>query len=188
MGWISLLALACALAMDAFAVAIVTGLTLNPLTPRQVFRLAFHFGLFQALMPTLGWLAGTAVQKYTSTFDHWIAFGLLAFVGGRMIWGALHDQDDGRRTLNDPTTGWSLVVLSVATSIDALAVGLSLAFLGSKIIVPALVIGIVTASFTSVGMLIGRRAGSIWGERVTVLGGLILIGIGIKIVIEHLSA
>ncbi|MCE5306881.1 MAG: manganese efflux pump MntP family protein [Acidobacteriales bacterium] len=188
MGWISLLALACALAMDAFAVAIVTGLTLNPLTPRQVFRLAFHFGLFQALMPMLGWLAGTIVQKYISTLDHWIAFGLLAFVGGRMIWGALHDQESGRRTLIDPTTGWSLVVLSVATSIDALAVGLSLAFLGSTIFVPALVIGIVAASFTSVGMVIGRRVGSIWGERVTVLGGLILIGIGIKIVIEHLSA
>lgn len=188
MGWISLLALACALAMDAFAVAIVTGLTLNPVTRRHVFRLAFHFGLFQALMPALGWLAGAAVRKHISTFDHWIAFGLLAFVGGKMLWGAAHGQEGERPASNDPTSGWLLVVLSVATSIDALAVGLSLAMLGSTIIVPALVIGAAAAFFTTVGMVIGRRIGSIWGWRVEVLGGLILVGIGVKIVIEHLSA
>jgi len=188
MGWISLLALAVALAMDAFAVAIVAGLTLKPISRRQVFRLAFHFGLFQALMPTLGWLAGTAVHKYIAAFDHWIAFGLLAFVGGRMLWEAVHNQEGEPSESNDPTSGWSLVVLSVATSIDALAVGLSLAMLGSMIVVPALVIGIVAASFTALGMVIGRRIGLIWGTRVEVLGGLILVGIGIKIVIEHLSA
>jgi putative Mn2+ efflux pump MntP len=188
MGWMSLLALACALAMDAFAVAIVTGLTLNLMTRRHVFRLAFHFGLFQALMPALGWLAGTAVYSFISSFDHWVAFGLLALVGGKMLWGALRKQEDSRLSSNDPTSGCSLVVLSLATSIDALAVGLSLAMLGSPIVVPALVIGIVAASFTAVGMVLGRRIGSIWGPRVEVLGGLILIGIGIKIVIEHLLA
>jgi len=188
MGWIGLLALACALAMDAFAVAVVTGVTLNPITRRHVFRLAFHFGLFQALMPTLGWFAGTAVRKYISAFDHWIAFGLLAFVGGKMLWEALHDQEGERPAADDPTSGWLLVALSVATSIDALAVGLSLAMLGSTIVVPALVIGAAAACFTAVGMGIGRRIGSIWGKRVEVLGGLILVGIGIKIVIEHLSA
>ena len=108
MGWLSLLSLAVALAMDAFAVAIVTGLTLNPMTGRQVFRLAFHFGLFQALMPAIGWLAGHAVQNYISAFDHWVAFGLLAFVGGKMLWEAWHGEERGK-LLGDPTSGWALV-------------------------------------------------------------------------------
>lgn len=188
MGWVGLLALACALAMDAFAVAIVAGLTLSPMTGRQVFRLAFHFGLFQALMPTIGWLAGTTVHKYIMEIDHWGAFGLLAIVGGRMVWGALHEDDKERAAPSDPTSGWPLVVLSVATSIDALAVGLSLAMVGSSIVVPAVVIGVVAAAFTATGMLLGRRIGSLWGKRVEVIGGLILIGIGVKILIEHLSA
>ena len=185
MGWLSLLALACALAMDAFAVAMVTGLTLRPLTRRHVFRLAFHFGLFQALMPALGWAAGNAVRNYIAAFDHWIAFGLLTFVGGRMIWGALTGDGDKAAAANDPTSGWSLVVLSVATSIDALAVGLSLAMLGLPIVVPAVIIGLVAAAFTAVGMALGRRLGSLWGKRVEILGGLILIGIGVEIVVEH---
>jgi len=187
MGWLSLLALAVALAMDAFAVAIVTGLTLKLLTRRHIFRLAFHFGLFQALMPIMGWAAGTAVHKYIAAFDHWVAFALLAFVGGRMVWGALHGEEDGK-TPSDPTTGWQLLLLSVATSIDALAVGLSLAMIDSPIVVPAVVIGLVAAAFTAGGMVLGRRIGSIWGKRVEVFGGLILIGIGVKIVLEHLLA
>jgi putative Mn2+ efflux pump MntP len=186
-GWISLVALACALAMDAFAVAIVTGLTLRPMTRRHVFRLVFHFGLFQALMPALGWLAGAAVRQHISAFDHWIAFGLLGFVGGKMLWEALRGHEQERPAPGDPTSGWLLVALSVATSIDALAVGLSLAMLGSTIVVPALVIGVAAALFTAVGMVLGRRIGSIWGKRVEILGGLLLVGIGIKIVIEHVS-
>jgi putative Mn2+ efflux pump MntP len=187
MDWISLIAVACALAMDAFAVAIVSGLALNPLTVRHVFRLAFHFGLFQALMPVIGWAAGTAVYGYISAADHWVAFGLLAFVGGRMIWGALH-EDREKRTLNDPTSGWTLVLLSIATSIDALAVGLSLAMIGSAIIIPAIMIGLTAAAFTVTGMLLGSRIGSLWGRRVEALAGIILVAIGTKIVIEHLSA
>ncbi len=185
MGWLSLLALSCALAMDAFAVAIVTGLTLNPMTRRHVFRLAFHFGLFQALMPTIGWAVGNAVHKYIAAFDHWVAFGLLTLVGGKMIWGAVRGAEHEGSSRNDPTSGWALALLSVATSIDALAVGLSLAMIGSKIVVPAVVIGLVTATWTTVGMVLGRRMGSLWGKRVEVLGGLILIGIAVKIVIEH---
>ena len=187
MGWLSLLALALALAMDAVAVAIVAGLTLRPLTKRHVFRLSFHFGLFQALMPTIGWAAGTAVHRYIASYDHWVAFGLLAFVGGRMIVGALRDGEDAR-TSDDPTSGWDLVLLSVATSIDALAVGLSLALAGSDILVPAAVIGVVTAALTAAGMLLGRRIGVLWGKRVEVVGGAVLVVIGIKIVLEHLSA
>ncbi len=188
LGWFSLMGLAVALAMDAFAVAIVSGLTIKPMTGRHVFRLAFHFGLFQALMPTLGWIAGTAVYRYIAAFDHWIAFVLLAFVGGRMIWGALHGNDEEPPSWKDPTSGWELVMLSVATSIDALAVGLSLAMVGSVIVLPALVIGVVAAGFTIAGMLLGRQVGSIWGKRVEIFGGLILLAIGIKIVVEHVSA
>lgn len=185
--WVSLLALACALAMDAFAVAVVTGLTVAPLTHRHVFRLAFHFGLFQALMPVVGWLAGTAVHAWISAFDHWVAFGLLALVGGRMLWGAASGEKKEGPGPDDPTSGWSLVVLSVATSIDALAVGLSLAMIGAPIVVPAVVIGVVAAAFTAAGMVLGRRVAAGWGKRVEAVGGLILIGIGVRIVVEHLS-
>lgn len=187
MNWLSLLAIACALAMDAFAVAVVSGLSLNPLTGRQVFRMPFHFGFFQALMPVIGWTAGRAVHRYISEFDHWIAFVLLAFVGGRMLLGAFQDREDGEASTADPTRGWTLIMLSVATSIDALAVGLSLAMVGSPILIPALVIGLVAAVFTAGGMLLGRRIGSLWGKRVEALGGVILVGIGLNILVEHLG-
>jgi len=188
MGWLSLLALAVALAMDAFAVAIVTGLTVKPLTKRHVFRLSFHFGLFQAMMPTVGWAAGKAVQKYIADYDHWVAFGLLAFVGGKMIWSAIGGRDGEARSSSDPTLGWELVMLSVATSIDALAVGLSLALIGSAILGPAVVIGIVAAGFTVTGMALGRQIGSMWGRRVEILGGFILLAIGARIVVQHVWA
>ncbi len=184
MGWVSLLALAVALAMDAFAVAVIAGITLNPLTKRHVFRLAFHFGLFQAMMPVIGWAAGSAVHKYIAAFDHWVAFGLLALVGGKMVWGAFCSEEE-KQSPKDPTSGRTLVFLSVATSIDALAVGLSLAMIESTIIVPALVIGVVAAILTAVGMVVGRKIGALWGKRVEVVGGLILVAIGVKIVFEH---
>lgn len=174
--------------MDAFAVAVVAGLTLESLTRRHVFRLSFHFGLFQGLMPTIGWVAGVAVHRYLAAFDHWVAFGLLAFVGGRMIYSAAFGGGQDAKPSADPTRGWSLVILSVATSIDALAVGLSLALLGSTILVPVLVIGVVAAGFTIAGMYLGRRIGSAWGRKVEILGGIILIGIGIKIVVQQLAA
>jgi putative Mn2+ efflux pump MntP len=186
MGWPSLLALACALAMDAFAVSVVAGLTLERLTRRHVFRLAFHFGLFQALMPAIGWSAGSVLRRSIAAFDHWVAFALLAAVGGRMIRDALRAQPGHPRSSGDPTSGWSLLALSVATSIDALAVGLSLGVVGAPILVPALVIGLVAAAFTGVGMLLGRQIGALWQKRVEVAGGLILVGIGGKILLEHL--
>lgn len=185
MGLASLLMLAIALAMDAFAVAVVSGLTLDPLRKRQVFRLSFHFGLFQALMPVIGWVAGRAMHRYIAAIDHWVAFGLLGFVGARMIVGAL-GPEEVQRDRKDPTKGWSLVMLSVATSIDALAVGLSLAMTGSGILVPALIIGVVAALLTAVGMALGRKVGTLWGQRVEVAGGMILIGIGLKILLGDL--
>ncbi len=185
MDWIGLLATSVALAMDAFAVAIVTGLTLTPMTKRHVFRLAFHFGLFQAMMPTLGWVAGTAVYRYIAAYDHWIAFALLGFVGGRMMWNSRRAPEESRRA-GDPTSGWDLVLLSVATSIDALAVGLSLAVIRSGIVIPAITIGVVTCGLTAVGMVLGRRLGTIWCKRVELLGGLVLAIIGIRILLQHL--
>jgi len=187
MSFAALLALAVALAMDAFAVALVTGLSLRPLRAGQLMRMSLAFGLFQAGMPVLGWLAGKAVYRYISAVDHWIAFGLLAFVGGKMLYEALHGDDDDDGKTGDPTRGMALLILAIATSIDALAVGLSLSVIGQPIAFAALVIGVVCAGFTATGMLLGRRIGTWWGPRVEVFGGLILIGIGVKILVEHLG-
>lgn len=184
MDTISLLGVALALAMDAFAVALATGLSLNKLTGRHLFRLGWHFGLFQAMMPVLGWLAGLTVQQWIAAYDHWIAFTLLSLVGGKMIHEALSDTDEDAPA-GDPTRGLTMVMLSVATSIDALAVGLTLAMLGVDIWIPALVIGLVAGSLTVAGMLLGRRISGHWGPRVEIFGGLVLFAIGIKILIEH---
>jgi putative Mn2+ efflux pump MntP len=182
---ITLIGLALALAMDAFAVALGTGAVLSRLTGRHLFRLGFHFGLFQALMPVIGWLAGQTIIQWVSAWDHWIAFSLLAIIGGRMIYEALSDEEKtGDR---DPTRGLSLVMLSIATSIDALAVGFSLSVIGVSIWMPSLVIGLVAGVLTIIGMLLGGRIGDRWGARVEVFGGLVLIAIGIKILIEHLA-
>lgn len=181
---ITLLGLALALAMDAFAVALGTGATLSRLTGRHLFRLGFHFGLFQALMPVIGWLAGQTIIQRVSAWDHWIAFSLLALIGGRMIREAFSNEEkpDGC----DPTKGVSLVLLSIATSIDALAVGFSLSVIGVSIWIPSLVIGLVAGILTVVGMLVGGRIGDRWGSKVEILGGMILICIGLKILTEHL--
>ena len=184
MGWISLLALATALAMDAFAVAVVAGLALKIFTRRQLFRLSFHFGLFQGLMLGVGWAFGNAVQRYFASADHWIAFTILAVVGARTIWSALRPKHQRSSPL-DPTSGWDLVLLSVATSTDALAVGLSIAVVGSAILIPALVIGTIACLLTLLGMLIGGRVGPLWGNRIEIFGGVLLIVIGAKIVYEH---
>ena len=187
MSWLALLAIATALAMDAFAVAVVTGVTLEVLTKRHLFRLSFHFGLFQAGMLAAGWLIGNAVHDLVAAADHWIAFVLLLLVGGNIIRNAVTAAEESRPSL-DPTSGWNLVFLSFATSIDALAVGLSLAMLGAAIGVSALVVGVTATAFTLLGMFLGRRVSMFWGRRVEVLGGLILIAIGLKIVWDHMSA
>ncbi len=184
MGTLSLLALAFALAMDAFAVAVTAGVLIEPLTARPVFRLSFHFGLFQALMPVLGWSLGRAVYEHIAAFDHFVAFGLLAGVGAKMLKDGLSVREEERLPC-DPSSGATMICLSLATSIDALAAGLSLAFLGEGIWVPALVIGAVAATMTAAGMMLGRRLGDLWGKRVEILGGVVLISLGVKIVIEH---
>lgn len=175
--------IAVALAMDAFAVALSAGVLLNPISGRQLFRLGFHFGLFQGGMPVIGWLAGVGLKKFVTVYAPWIAFLLLVFVGGKMIYEALtdHREGTGRR---DPTRGFTMVLLSIATSIDALAVGFSLSLLGVAIWVPAVVIGVITTSLTVAGMLLGRTIGTRWGGRVEVFGGTILVFIGLKILLQ----
>lgn len=180
----SLLLISLALAMDAFAVALAAGAILHPASKRQFFRLGFHFGLFQGIMPIIGWLAGRSVQTLVSSYAHWIAFALLAYVGGKMIHEAFADEESNQKA--DPTKGMTMVMLSIATSIDALAVGLSLAVVGITIWMPAVVIGITASILTVAGMMLGGKVGQIWGKRVEIIGGMVLIGIGIKILVDHL--
>lgn len=184
MGNIELITIAIALAMDAFAVSIATGVTLKTVSPRQTFRLAWHFGLFQALMPIIGWYLGGTVSSYIEAYDHWIAFGLLGYIGYKMIKEALEDEDEAK---GDPTKGMTMVVLSIATSIDALAVGLSLSMLGVSVWWPSLVIGIVALLFTVAGLHFGKTAAKAHqvGKYAELLGGTVLICIGIKILWEH---
>ncbi len=179
-----LFVIAVGLAMDAFAVSIATGIRLGCATGRQTFRMAFHFGFFQFLMPVLGWTAGSAVGRYISAFDHWVAMALLAFIGGKMIYEALHHGDNAT-TAADPTRGMTLIGLAVATSIDAFAVGLSLGVLKLGILFPSVLIGVVAAAFSTAGIKLGCRIGMAFSRRLEVLGGLVLIGIGIKIVLDH---
>jgi putative Mn2+ efflux pump MntP len=183
MSFLTLSGLAIALAMDAFAVALGAGVILNPLTKRQLFRLGFHFGLFQGAMLAVGWLAGIGFRQFLAAFAPWIAFLLLAFVGFRMIYEAISDLE-GRVERRDPTRGLTMVILSIATSIDALAVGFSLSLFNVLIWTPAVVIGVITAALTIAGMLLGRKIGNVWGGRIEILGGIILIGIGFKILLQ----
>jgi putative Mn2+ efflux pump MntP len=178
------LLVAVGMAMDAFAVSLGIGTSRRANSPRPIFRLSFHFGLFQFFMPILGWLAGSSIANLISAFDHWVALALLAFVGGRMIRSGL--GADGAPSPNDPSRGGTLIVLSIATSIDAFAIGLSLAMLNVDILYPSLVIGVVTAGLSLTGLLIGHRLGEAFGKRMEVLGGLILIGIGLRVLISHL--
>jgi manganese efflux pump family protein len=180
---VPLLAIALGLAMDAFSVAVATGLALGKVDRGQSLRMSSSFGLFQFAMPLVGWALGAAVAGYIAAFDHWLAFALLAYVGGRMIWESFGEGDDD--VDRDPTRGRELLMLSLATSIDALAVGLSLAFLGVPVLAPAVVIGLVAAAMTMLGLQVGRYAGSRLGPWMERVGGLVLIAIGLRIVLEH---
>jgi putative Mn2+ efflux pump MntP len=182
----NIIAIAVALAMDAFAVAIVTGATLKNIKPRQVFRLSWHFGFFQAMMPVIGWSAGLSVRDYIEKYDHWIAFALLTFVAAKMLKDAFATHNDNKNT-NDPTKGSSLVLLSVATSIDALAVGLSLSVIEISVWTPAFIIGVIAALFTIAGLYLGSRASNVTiiSRYAEVIGGIVLFAIGINILYEH---
>ncbi|MCG8471041.1 MAG: manganese efflux pump MntP family protein [Desulfobacterales bacterium] len=187
MNFIPLISLAVALAMDAFAVAVAVGIGLKRVNSRQMFRLAWHFGLFQALMPVIGWFSGVKVRGVVASFDHWVAFVLLAFVGGKMLWEAFSGDDESVDEGKDPTRRMSLVILSVATSIDALAVGFSMSVLDVSIALPAVVIGLTASVFTLIGMQLGCRfsSSSRVGHWAGVAGGVVLIAIGLHILMEH---
>lgn len=182
MSLLNIIAIAVALAMDAFAVAVATGVSLKKVDFRQTFRLSWHFGLFQALMPIAGWMGGISLRPYIERYAHWIAFALLVFVGGHMIREAFEPKEE-HATRQDPTRGLKLVMLSVATSIDALAVGLSISLLNQSIAAAALIIGLVAGGFTVAGLHLGKRIGGLESIRhyAELSGGLVLLAIGVKI-------
>ncbi len=185
MGFIEIFFLAVGLAFDAFAVSIGCASCGQLDDKRSAFRLAFHFGIFQALMPIAGWLVGAGVNVYVETFDHWIAFILLLYVGVKMVSESMKKEED--RLLQNPSKGRMLVILSVATSIDALVVGFSLALIRIDIFYPAAIIGIVTASLSLIGIGLGARLGKKIGRKMEFIGGLIIISIGLKILYTHIS-
>jgi manganese efflux pump family protein len=183
MSFLNIIGLSVGLAMDAVAVAIATGLGLPAITRRHVFRLGFHFGLFQFLMPVLGWVLGRQMAGSIKGCDHWVAFALLSFIGVKMLREARAGKDSAIAV--DPTRGWTLVVLSVATSIDALAVGVSMAILRVPVWFPAVVIGVITATLTALGITFASRLGRRCGAWAGMAGGVVLILIGVRIVLSH---
>jgi len=183
MSMITVLLIAIGLAMDALAVSITSGLTINDLRIRNALTIALFFGAFQAFMPLLGWLGGVSAREVITGIDHWIAFGLLCLIGCKMIYESTRLGSDDKET--DPLDIHVLLILAIATSIDALAVGVSFAFLKMAIITPALIIGLITFSLSFLGVYVGNISGHFFENKIEVLGGLILIGIGVKILIEH---
>jgi len=185
MSFIEILFIAVGLSLDAFAVALSIGASGVAPTRRDAVRLSFHFGLFQFLMPVIGWYLGSRVAPYIEAYDHWIAFGLLAFVGGHMVWACLFPEHTEQ--VDNPTRGHMLVVLSVATSVDALAIGLSLALLNVEILYPSVIIGIVAFGFTMVGMVSGTKLNERFGQRMMLIGGVVLIVIGTRVLFDHMK-
>ncbi|MCW4019839.1 MAG: manganese efflux pump MntP family protein [Candidatus Bathyarchaeota archaeon] len=182
---VTVLLVAVGLAMDSFSVSISSGLATKSPRVRDALKIGGFFGFFQAFMPVLGWLGGLTMLDLISGVDHWIAFGLLSLIGCRMMYESVKKKRDGKDA--GLPNGYVLFTLSVATSIDALAVGVSLAFLKVSIATPIAVIGIVTFLLSFLGVYLGNRLGHIFENKIGIVGGLILIGIGIKIVLEHMS-
>lgn len=183
--FISLTLISLGLSMDCFAVALSGSIAKKGMSRFQMLRVSLSFGLFQAAMPVLGWLAGRAFVEFIEGFDHWLAFGFLAFIGGKMVWESLRSKEE-RREKSDFTRGLLLLTLSIATSIDALAVGLSFAFLDVNIGWASLNIGGTSFVVTIIGLLLGWKVGEWVGKRAETIGGLVLIGIGLRILLTHL--
>lgn len=186
MGILEILLIAIGVSMDAFAVSICKGLSVRKLRSRHVFTVSMWFGGFQALMPVIGYFVGVSFADYVTTYDHWISFVLLAVIGANMIKESFEKEED-----NDSNSDFSfrkMFVLAIATSIDALAVGVSFAFLQVNIWVAVLIIGATTAAFSGIGIIIGNQFGARYKSKAEFVGGLILIAIGLKILVEHLIA
>ncbi|MGB2582051.1 MAG: manganese efflux pump MntP family protein [Thermoplasmata archaeon] len=182
MDFVTVILIAIGLSMDAFAVSIAKGISVERNRRRSVILLASLFGGFQGLMPVIGWFAGLGLRDMIMEVDHWVAFGLLGFIGAKMI----HDSTKSEEGKEGDVTLSVALVLAIATSIDALMVGLSFAFLEMPILIPVLIIGAVTFTLSYLGFIFGSRMGTVFGGKIKVLGGLILILIGIRILIEHL--
>jgi putative Mn2+ efflux pump MntP len=180
---LTIMLIAVGLAMDAFAVSIAKGISINDQKRKNALIIASFFATFQMIMPVIGWLAGLGLKEVIMGIDHWIALGLLVLIGARMIYDSTKKEDVQRES---NLRFHILLTLSVATSIDALMVGLSFAFLQTAIAVPLIVIGIVTFALSYVGFLFGNVIGNILGNKMKVVGGVILIAIGIKIFLEHM--
>ncbi len=186
MDFITILLFAVALAMDAFTVSVCGGMTIRDLKLSQSLKISFCFGGFQAVMPILGWLAGLTMSRFVGEIDHWVAFTLLGLIGGKMIYDSWQGEEciDETQFLNN----WVLLSLGIATSIDAFAVGLTFAFLKGTIWTSALIIGLVTFGFCLVGVRLGERFGGLVKHHIGAVGGIILIGIGVKILVQHIMA
>ena len=184
MDLITIVIIAVGLAMDAFVVSIVSGSAYRQLHIKHALRIALFFGGFQAFMPLIGSLAGLSVREYIADYDHWIAFGLLSAVGGKMIYESFKIKSVEENF--DPSNIYVLLVLSVATSIDALAIGITLSLITSSIITAVIIIGLITFVLSYLGIFIGKKFGHFFENKIEALGGLILIGLAVKILFEHL--
>lgn len=192
MGLVEVFLIGVGLSMDAFAVSVCKGLGMKRLDKGQLAVIALFFGVFQAAMPLVGWFLGRQFEEYITAVDHWIAFALLAAIGGKMLWEAFHD-DGGECSECAPSEQSAgldfkeLTMLAVATSIDALAVGITFAFLGVDILSSVLVIGFTTFVLSGIGVVLGHQFGSRFEKPATILGGVVLVLIGFKILFEHLG-
>lgn len=187
MGIVELLLTAIALSMDAFAVSVCKGLGMRRMRYDQALVISLYFGVFQALMPLIGWLLGKSFSRYIQAFDHWIAFVLLAFLGGKMLWDVFHEKEDGEQELAERRLDHrELFMLAIATSIDALAVGIAFACLDVNIWSSISIIGVTTLVISFAGVWIGNRFGNRFQKKAEIAGGLVLILIGVKILAEHL--
>jgi len=183
MDLVTIIVIAVGLAMDAFAVSIVSGSVYQQLHLRHALRMAVFFGGFQAVMPLIGSLAGISIREYIADYDHWVAFGLLAAVGGKMIYESFKIESAEKNL--DPSNVLVLLVLALATSIDALAIGITLSLIVSSIAVAVIIIGLVAFVLSYLGVFVGKRFGHFFENKIEALGGLILIGLGVKIMLEH---
>jgi manganese efflux pump family protein len=179
------LLIALGLAMDAFAVSLGIGTTGRARDARAKFRLAFHFGVFQMGMTLLGWLVGSTIAGYIGGIDHWIALALLGYVGINMIRSGCDPECECYES--DPSKGRTLMMLCVATSLDAMAVGLSMAMLKTPVLYPSLLIGVVASGLSIFGLFAGNKLGELFGKRMEIIGGLILVAIGLEIAISHMA-
>ena len=185
MNLVTIVIIAIGLAMDAFAVSIATGAAYKKLPTDHALRMALAFGSFQAIMPVLGWLAGWTLRNVIRDYDHWVAFALLGCIGCKMIYESFKIKQAQQRS--DPLSTTMLLILAVATSIDALAVGVTFSFLlAGSLLIAVIIIGAVTFALSYAGFHIGKRFGHFFETGIEAIGGLVLLGIGIKILVEHL--